>query len=126
MSTSTVVRPSYSNEVRYLGIFLAVMGAAGNQTALLSFAQNNIVGSSKRLFVSALNIAGGAIGGIIGSTAFRSQDAPFYNPVIYTVIALQVLLIVLMVGTLATFWRINRRADQRGEEINLSGWRHTL
>ncbi|KAM5374767.1 hypothetical protein ACJZ2D_006411 [Fusarium nematophilum] len=126
MSTSTVVRPSYSNEVRYLGIFFAVMGAAGNQTTLLSFAQNNIVGSSKRLLVSALNIAGGAIGGIIGSTAFRSEDAPFYNRGINTVVALQVLLIALATGTLAAFWRINRRADQRGEEINLPGWRHTL
>ncbi|KAM5347486.1 hypothetical protein ACJ41O_010491 [Fusarium nematophilum] len=81
---------------------------------------------SKRLLVSALNIAGGAIGGIIGSTAFRSEDAPFYNRGINTVVALQVLLIALATGTLAAFWRINRRADQRGEEINLPGWRHTL
>ena len=35
-------------------------------------------------------IAGGGIGGIIGSLVFRQQDAPQYRPGLIVVIALQV------------------------------------
>ncbi|VUC37779.1 unnamed protein product [Clonostachys rosea] len=123
-----VVRPVYSSEVRYAGLFFAVMGAQANQTAILSFAQNNIVGSSKKLFVSALNIGGGALGGIIGSTIFRSEDAPTYGPGLYTVIALQALLICLTTVYTTMFWIVNRRADASTSSIinGIDGWRHTL
>lgn len=124
---STVLRPYYSSEVRYFGLFLAVMGAMSNQTAIISFSQNNIVGSSKRLLVSALNITGGALGGIIGSTIFKSRDAPLYAPGLHTVVGLQVAMIVMTASSMAVFWQRNRRADANNEIINgVAGWRHTL
>ncbi|OQV05101.1 hypothetical protein CLAIMM_09894 [Cladophialophora immunda] len=122
-----LVRPLYSSEVRYLGIFLAVMGVMGNQITILTFAQNNIVGSLKRLLFSALNIGGGAISGIIGNTIFRSQDAPFYAPGLYSVVTLQVLMIVLTFGSIAAFACKNRQADRENKIIHgIEGWRYTL
>jgi predicted MFS family arabinose efflux permease len=61
-----LVLPGHSAEVRFLGTFFAVMGAQCNTPALLSFQQNNCVGSSKRSLAAAMNSGAGAIGGIIG------------------------------------------------------------
>jgi sugar phosphate permease len=66
--------------VRLLGIFLAVGGASINQPSALAFAQNNIIGTSKRAVASALQVGFGGIGGIAASTVFRQQDNPRYVP----------------------------------------------
>jgi hypothetical protein len=66
--------------VRLFGTFLATAGAIPNQPAVLAFAQNNIVGTSKRAIVSAMQVAFGSIGGIAASTVYRQQDAPKYLP----------------------------------------------
>jgi hypothetical protein len=58
--------PGPSANVRFLGTFFAVMGAQCNTPAIISFQQNNVVGSSKRSVAAAMNIGSGAIGGIIG------------------------------------------------------------
>jgi hypothetical protein len=42
------------------------MGAQCNTPAIITFQQNNVVGSSKRSVAAAMNIGSGAIGGIIG------------------------------------------------------------
>ena len=55
-----------SPQVKFLGTFFAVMGAQCNTPALMSFQQNNVVGSSKRSIAAAMNSGAGAIGGIIG------------------------------------------------------------
>jgi len=68
------------NSVRYAGVFLGVGGGTAVVPGTLSYLQNNIAGQSKRAFVTAITIGGGGIGGIIASTAFRSQDAPGYRP----------------------------------------------
>jgi MFS-type transporter involved in bile tolerance (Atg22 family) len=68
------------NGVKLFGTFLAVAGANPNQPAALAFAQNNIVGTSKRAVGSALQVGFGAIGGIAASTVFRDKDAPRYLP----------------------------------------------
>src|SRR5947207_14616280 len=68
------------NGVKLFGTFLAVAGSNPNQPAALAFAQNNIVGTSKRAVGSALQIMFGAIGGIAASTVFRDRDAPRYLP----------------------------------------------
>jgi hypothetical protein len=70
------VRPA----VKLFGVFLAVSGAAPNIPAVLAFAQNNIIGTSKRAVTSGFQIGFGAIGGIAASTVFRHQDAPRYLP----------------------------------------------
>ena len=78
------VRPA----VKLFGVFLAVSGAAPNIPAVLAFAQNNIIGTSKRAVTSGFQIGFGAIGGIAASTVFRQQDAPRYIPAYFTVLTL--------------------------------------
>ena len=66
--------------VRYAGVFLGGAGTTANTPAIVSYMQNNIAGQSKRAFVTATASGAGAIGGIITSTAFRTEDAPGYRP----------------------------------------------
>jgi MFS-type transporter involved in bile tolerance (Atg22 family) len=75
-----LVASPISNGVKLFGTFLAVAGSNPNIPAVLAFAQNNIVGTSKRSVASALQVGFGAIGGIAASTVFRDQDAPRYLP----------------------------------------------
>ena len=75
-----LVAAPVSNGVKLFGTFLAVSGSNPNQPAVLAFAQNNIVGTSKRAVGSALQIGFGAIGGIAASTVYRDGDAPRYLP----------------------------------------------
>ena len=65
--------------VKLFGVFLAVAGVSANIPASIAFAQNNIVGTSKRA-ASSMQIGFGAIGGIAASTVFRQQDYPKYIP----------------------------------------------
>ena len=62
--------------VRYFGLFLAVCGCQANAPASLSYGQNQTAQLGKRGVVAAAMISVGAVGGICGSTIFRSQDAP--------------------------------------------------
>ena len=71
------MREGFSNEVRYLGIFLATMGVHANTPALLAFNQTNTLDSTQRAASAGILIASGAIGSIIGSLIFRGQDGKF-------------------------------------------------
>jgi len=62
--------------VRYFGLFLAVCGCQANAPASLSYGQNQTPQLGKRGVVAAAMISVGGLGGICGSTIFRSQDAP--------------------------------------------------
>jgi ethanolamine transporter EutH len=75
-----LVASPVANGVKLFGVFLAVGGSNPNIPAVLAFAQNNIVGTSKRSVASALQVGFGAIGGIAASTVFRDQDSPRYFP----------------------------------------------
>ncbi|KAL4744770.1 hypothetical protein BDW72DRAFT_199275 [Aspergillus terricola var. indicus] len=71
---------------RYFGVFLATIGGNANCPALVSWQSNNIRGQWKRALTSATLIGGGSIGGILGTTVFRAQDAPNYRPGLLTTI----------------------------------------
>ncbi|KAL8830198.1 MAG: hypothetical protein Q9170_005844 [Blastenia crenularia] len=73
--------------VRYFGIFLVTAGTNANIPTALAYQANNVRGQWKRAFCSALFVAFGGIGGIAGSTIFRTQDAPAYRPGIEAAIA---------------------------------------
>ncbi|KAH7333082.1 major facilitator superfamily domain-containing protein [Rhexocercosporidium sp. MPI-PUGE-AT-0058] len=117
---------SHNNAVRYFGVFLATTAANANCPALLTYQANNIRGQWKRALTSATLIGGGAIGGIIGTTAFRAKDAPNYTPGILACLIANVL-IVIVVGLLSfKFWRANRRVDAGGKKIEgLAGFKYT-
>jgi hypothetical protein len=93
---------------RYFGVFLATTACNANvpcksdkcaaafevssqqlivfslRLGILTFQANNIRGQWKRALASATLVGAGGIGGIIGSTVFRSQDEPGYVPGIIT------------------------------------------
>jgi len=75
-----MVAAPVSNGVKLVGTFLAVAGAIPNQPTALAFAQNNVVSTSKRAVVSAVQVAFGSVGGIAASTVYRQQDYPRYLP----------------------------------------------
>jgi MFS family permease len=113
--------------VRYFGAFLIAIGVNANVPAYLTWMANNIRGQWKRAFASALNVAMAGIGGIMGGTVFRGQDAPRYIP---GVIACMICgaLIVLTASAMALYFRYqNAKADEGKVVIEgLEGFRYTL
>ncbi|GKZ81955.1 hypothetical protein AnigIFM56816_006485 [Aspergillus niger] len=111
---------------RYFGVFLATIAANANCPALVSWQSNNVRGQWKRAFTSATLIGGGSIGGIIGTTVFRAQDAPNYRPGLLTTMIANALVIVVVAGLSFKFWRANRRVDRGGKPIEgLAGFKYT-
>ncbi|KIW94129.1 uncharacterized protein Z519_05445 [Cladophialophora bantiana CBS 173.52] len=116
-----------TNSVRYVGVFLGLAPYNASIPAIFSYQHNNIVGQSKRAIGAAVMIVGGGIGGIIASNAFQQKDAPQYRPGLDTVIAVQVLTVVLVCKNFFIFTRANHKAD-RGEILieDKEGFRYTL
>ncbi|RMD40833.1 hypothetical protein DV735_g4317, partial [Chaetothyriales sp. CBS 134920] len=67
--------------VRYFGVFVATSACNTNVPCVLTWQANNIRGQWKRALCSATLVSFGGIGGIIGGTVFRTEDAPEYRPV---------------------------------------------
>lgn len=99
------------NIARYWGLFFGFAGCQGNIPSILAYQSNNIRTQSKRSVGSALQIGFGAIGGIMGSTVFRQQDAPRYITGLWVTTALQLLILVLLGGTTTYFRIMNKKAD---------------
>ncbi|KAF2210373.1 hypothetical protein CERZMDRAFT_113301 [Cercospora zeae-maydis SCOH1-5] len=113
--------------VRYFGTFLICMASNGGIPTVMAYQANNVRGQWKRAFASATLVGFGGIGGIAGSTVFRSQDSPTYIPGLITCIAVNVMIIVIVAFNTVVFGRQNRKAD-RGEVV-LEGdpkFRYTL
>ncbi|KAJ5847648.1 hypothetical protein N7455_011605 [Penicillium solitum] len=102
---------------RYFGVFLATIAANANCPALVSWQSNNIRGQWKRAFTSATLIGGGSIGGIIGTTVFRAQDAPNYRPGLLCAMLANVLIVVIVGAMTLKFRRANKRVDAGGKPI---------
>ena len=58
----------------------------------------------------------GGVGGIAGSTVFRSQDAPAYHPGIYAAIVANCL-IIITVGLLSVHFFMSNKKARRGQKI---------
>ncbi|KAJ5958215.1 uncharacterized protein N7479_005365 [Penicillium vulpinum] len=118
---------SKNTGVRYFGAFLSTASANSIVPAVLTWQANNIRGQWKRAFCSATLIGAGGIGGTIGGTTFRSQDAPNYLPGTYTCIIASSLVIVVSLILVLHFHISNRRAAKFGQIIEgLEGFRYTL
>ena len=112
---------------RYFGVFLATTSANSNVPCVLTFQANNIRGQWKRALASATLVGAGGIGGIIGSTTFRSQDKPAYRPGMYTTMIASALIVVITCLLDLKFKRANKRAAAGGKVIEgLPGFRYTL
>lgn len=105
---------------RYVGLFLAIYGCQSNIPSSLAYGQNQTARQEKRGVVAAASISGGAIGGICGSTIFRSQDAPQYLPGMWTTIILLILYCVVTFSLSRYFTHQNRLADE-GKKPTLEG-----
>jgi len=81
--------------VRYFGVFLATAACNANVPCVLTWQANNIRGQWKRALCSATLVGAGGIGGIIGSTVFRSVDSPGYRPGIETCLIASALIVVI-------------------------------
>ncbi|KAJ6002532.1 hypothetical protein N7451_005079 [Penicillium sp. IBT 35674x] len=91
---------------QYFGLFLTLGGSLVNGPMIVVFGQNNAQTRTARSVSSGLQLTFGAIGGIIGSTVFRSQDAPTYTPGSIVVICCATSIIILS-GIMA--WHLNRQ-----------------
>lgn len=98
--------------VRLFGTFLAVFGTQANIPATLAYGQNQTVRQEKRGIVSAAMITIGAMGGVTGSTIFRSQNAPLYLPGMWATIGLQ---LMYSIGTFAMSMHLQRKNKQFDE-----------
>jgi hypothetical protein len=119
----------FSNNVgvRYFGIFLATAAANANVPCVLTWQANNIRGQWKRALCSATLVGAGGVGGIIGGTVFRTQDAPHYVPGITACMIAAGLIVVISLLLNLKFWMANKRADRGGKIIEgLAGFRYTL
>ncbi|PZD37777.1 UhpC, Sugar phosphate permease [Pyrenophora tritici-repentis] len=113
--------------VRYFGVFLATAAANATVPCVLTWQANNIRGQWKRAFCSASLVGAGGIGGIIGGTVFRTQDAPHYKLGIVACMVSAGLIIVVTLLLNLKFWQANKRADRGGKVIEgLEGFRYTL
>ncbi|KAF2158243.1 retrograde regulation protein 2 [Myriangium duriaei CBS 260.36] len=113
--------------LRYFGVFLATTAANSNISVVLTWQANNIRGQWKRALCSATLVGAGGIGGIIGSTVFRTQDKPAYRPGMYTTMIASALIVLIACALDLKFWRANKRAAAGGKVIEgLKGFRYTL
>jgi len=83
----------------------------------LTYPSNNIRGQWKRAFTSATLIGGGSIGGIIGTTVFRAQDAPNYRPGLLCAMLANALIVVIVAAMTLKFRRANKRVEAGGKPI---------
>lgn len=102
---------------RFAGIFLAVGGANACIPLIISWQHTAIRAQSLRAYCSALTVAFGGIGGIIGSTVFMQKEQKIgYPSGIYTSLALMVFCILAAIG-LQLYFRIQNRKADRGELV---------
>jgi peptidoglycan/LPS O-acetylase OafA/YrhL len=93
----------------------------------LTWQANNIRGQWKRALCSATLVGAGGIGGIVGGTVFRTQDAPNYVPGIVACMISAAMIIIISLLLNLKFWRANKRVANGGKIIEgLEGFRYTL
>ncbi|PPJ59811.1 hypothetical protein CBER1_04326 [Cercospora berteroae] len=100
--------------VRYFGLFLASWGCGALVPGTLTYGQNQTARLEKKGVVAAAMISAGAIGGVCGSTIFRTQDAPTFYPGMWATIAM--LLVHASITSVLSFYykKQNERADREG------------
>jgi len=100
--------------VKYFALFLVTTGTYITQPITIVWQANNMSGHYKRAFSSAIQIAIGNVGGIIGSSIYKDKEKPEYKTGYGTALAM-----VWVCGVLCTvFWlglRWENSVRARGE-----------
>ncbi|KAJ8094891.1 hypothetical protein PM082_010106 [Marasmius tenuissimus] len=120
LTGSAVTGFAAESGVRYFGIFLMAAGSLGSVPSILAYSANNVVGHSKRSVSTAVISAARGVGGIMASTVFRQQDYPRYLNGLWTVIGLQIALLVTLSITTFTFHRRNVLSKRVSNPINFA------
>ncbi|KAH0836099.1 phthalate transporter [Fonsecaea pedrosoi] len=111
---------------RLVGAFLVTAAGSANIPAALAWQANNVRGHWKRALTSAMAVGAGGIGGIVGGTVFRTEDAPTYHPGIIATLVANSLMILVCALLNIKFYRANRRAEAGGKPIEgLASFRYT-
>jgi hypothetical protein len=107
--------------------YLIIGGCSSNVPASATYQGVNIVGQWRRAFCNATLVAAGGIGGLVGTITFRAQDAPQYNPGLYTCFTAAALTVVSVFIT-STAHYIQNKKQARGEIIieGVEGFRYKL
>jgi MFS family permease len=115
-----------NSKIRYFGVFLATVSCNSNVPAILTYQANNIRGQWKRALSSATLVGAGGLGGIVGTSIFRAQDAPTYVPGMIGCMIAFGLIILVTIFLSIKFLRENRSAEL-GERVleGLTGFRYT-
>ncbi|KAL2841143.1 major facilitator superfamily domain-containing protein [Aspergillus pseudoustus] len=114
------------NGVRYLGAFILTGSCNANIPAALTYQSNNITGQWRRAFGSALIVAAGGVGGVIGGLVFREQDKPDYEPGLWTCFIAAGITIISVGITTVTMGRRNKQQKNGREIFDTPGFRFTL
>jgi hypothetical protein len=99
--------PNNQRAARFAGLFIATGGGNANVPLILAWQAVSIRAQSKRAFCSALTVAFGGVGGILGSTLFFNKEARQGYPTgVFTIMGLNALTIF---GTLGMMWWMNMK-----------------
>jgi hypothetical protein len=107
--------------------FLVTGGSNANVPAAVTYQSTNIVGQWRRAFCNATIVGAGGIGGIIGSLAFRTQDAPNYRPGLYCCFVAAALTIV-SVTTTTVYMTVKNKLQAQGRTVieGVEGFRYSI
>lgn len=109
------------------GVFFSMTGIQCIIPTVFTFMSNNLVSVRDRRVGIATQIVLGAVGGIIGSQIFRTQDAPTYRPGLYAAIGLTAAFMVHTAAMAEYYRRQNKKADDGVLIIDgVVGFRYTL
>ncbi|KAH6693511.1 major facilitator superfamily domain-containing protein [Plectosphaerella plurivora] len=106
--------------VRYFGAFITTAGTTSAIPVTMAYQSNNIRGQWKRAFSSALVVAISGIGGVVGSFAFRSTDAPRFLPGLSLCLACAAFNILIVTCLSLFFYSANQKADRNNVELEAS------
>uniref|UniRef100_A0A0B7K9R7 Major facilitator superfamily (MFS) profile domain-containing protein n=1 Tax=Bionectria ochroleuca TaxID=29856 RepID=A0A0B7K9R7_BIOOC len=120
----TLMRWGPNTASQYLGLFFCLGASVVSGPMIVVYGQNNAPTRAKRSVSSGVQLSLGAVGGIIGSTVFRSQDSPTYTPGTVVVLCSSATVISICCLLNLYFRRLNRL--QRETNLVLEGQRGFL
>lgn len=110
-----------------VGVFLVTSAGSANLPSALTWQANNVRGQWKRAVTSALAVGAGGVGGIVGGTVFRTEDAPEYHPGVISTLLANSLMVFISLLLILKYKRANKRAASGGKPIEgLASFRYTF